>query len=168
MESIMNIEKMKEFIDYDPETGDMTWVKVLSNRAKAGDKCGRNVDAKGYGRVCFDGKQYRAHRVAWALHYGSNPDGIIDHINGNRLDNRISNLRIVDTTQNARNTGIGVNNTSGAVGVVWHKTAKKWVAQITVNRENKYLGLFADFNLARQARLIAEEKYFGQFARSKK
>jgi len=164
----VNIERMKQFIKYDPETGDMTWVKVLSNRSKSGDRCGGNIDAKGYGRVCFDGKQYRAHRVAWALHYGSSPDGIIDHINGNRLDNRICNLRIVDPVQNARNAGRGVNNTSGMVGVVWHKRAKKWVAQITVNRENKYLGLFTDFDSARQARLSAEDKYFGQFARSQK
>ena len=161
----MDIVLMKQFISYNPDTGEMTWKQVMSNRAKVGSPCGANVDSKGYGRVCFNGKQYRAHRVAWALHYGFEPEGILDHVNGDRLDNRISNLRQVDLSQNARNSGLSKNNTSGHKGVTWHQKAGKWVAQISMNKKNKYLGLFDDKKLAMEARDNAEKKYFGEHRR---
>lgn len=157
----MNIEKMQNFIDYDPSTGRMIWKKVLGNRTKPGSICGGNIDGKGYGRVCFEGKQYRAHRVAWALHYGKEPMGVIDHINGDKLDNRISNLRDVTQQENVFNSKLGKNNSSRITGVVWHKKAEKWCAQIMVNRKQIYLGLFESKNKAIKARKNAEQKYFG-------
>jgi hypothetical protein len=160
----MDIAKIREFIDYNPETGAMTWKKVMSNRTKAGSPCGANIDSKGYSRVCFDGKQYRAHRVAWAIFYGEEPVQQIDHINGNRTDNRIANLRIATNTENSRNCKISKNNTSGVTGVTYHGVANKWLAQITVNRKNVYLGIFANKEDAIKTRKHAESLYFGGFA----
>jgi hypothetical protein len=161
----MNIQKMREFISYDPDSGVMTWKKVLSNRTKPGALCGANIDSKGYGRVCFDGKQYRAHRVVWALFYGEAPDQQIDHINGNRLDNRIANLRLASNAQNSRNCRLSKNNTSGITGVVFHKGTKKWLAQIMLNRQRIYLGLYDTIEMAAAVRKKAETQYFGQFAK---
>lgn len=160
----MDIEMLREFIDYDPTSGEMRWKKVLSNRAVLGGICGGNTDSKGYARVCIGRRQYRAHRIAWALFYGTEPGGLIDHINGDRLDNRIANLRLATDAQNARNARIGRDNTSGVIGVVFHKRAKKWVAQITVNYKNLYLGLYPDIETATTVRRAAEQKYFGSFA----
>jgi len=162
----MDIESMKAHIDYCPETGVMTWKKVLSNRVKVGMQCGANIDSKGYGRVCFSGKQYRAHRVAWAIHYGEDACGQIDHINGDRLDNRICNLRIATNQENSRNNCISANNTSGATGVTWHKKSGKWMAQIVVSYKPIYLGLFKNKEQAVQARKKAEQDFFGDFLRA--
>jgi hypothetical protein len=162
----MDIAKMREFIAYDPETGEMTWKKVLSNRTKPNAVCGGNLDSKGYKRVCFDKKQYRAHRVAWALFYDKEPTLQIDHINGNKLDNRISNLRQATNYENSRNCGISKNNTSGITGVTYHAKAKKWIAQIMVNRQNYYLGLYNNMADAAAARQAAQIQFFQNFSRN--
>ena len=157
----MDINDFRECVSYDPETGIFLWKKSLSNRSKSGSKFGANLDSKGYYRSVFRGKQYRTHRLAWFHYYGEMPDGLIDHINGDRLDNRIANLRVADDTLNARNCLKSKNNTSGHVGVVWRKDAKKWVAQITVSYKNVYLGLFDSLDDAVAARKKAEAQYFG-------
>ena len=165
---MMDIDKLKQYIDYNPDTGILTWKASqhqLSNRLKVGGECGSNVDSRGYKRVCFMGKQYRAHRVAWALHYGQEPVDQIDHINGNRIDNRICNLRLATNTENSRNSGLAKNNTSGVTGITWHKQCNKWVAQITVNRKNHNLGLYVDKDEAIKVRKEAEKIHFGQFIR---
>jgi hypothetical protein len=162
----MNIDKLREYILYEPLTGVMYWKKVLSNRTKPGNLCGANVDSKGYGRVCFEAKQYRAHRIAWALYYGEQAPEQIDHVNGNRLDNRIANLRAATNAENCRNAKKGKNNRSGFVGVTFHKAARKWAAGIMYNRKHIYLGLYEDIQDAVNARKQAEVVYFGEFAKS--
>ena len=156
----MEIDKLRECVGYDPHTGEMWWKKPTGNRAKIGAKFGSNIDSKGYYRASFMGKQYRAHRIAWALYYGEMPDGVIDHINRNRLDNRICNLRNVGWKENAINISSQRNNTSGVRGVVRRSDGKKWVAQITVNYKNVYLGSFDTIDEAKKARVKAEERFF--------
>jgi len=95
-----------------------------------------------------------AHRVAWALHYGEWPKHEIDHINGNKRDNRIQNLRDVPHLLNQRNRGLRADNTSGADGVSWMK-AGFW--RVTV--AGKYLGIFKDFEAAVAARKSAEQAH---------
>lgn len=156
----MKLNEFRDYVSYDPETGLMYWIKSRSNRALVGSRFGANKDSKGYYRSVWEGKQYRTHRLAWFHYYGEMPNGVIDHINRNKLDNRINNLRIADATLNARNASISKNNTSGHVGVTWHKGAGKWIAQINVNRKNIYLGCHENIEDAINARKQAEREHF--------
>lgn len=89
----------------------------------------------------------------------------VDHINMDRIDNRISNLRVATKQQNLFNRSKNRNNTSGHKGVVWHKAACKWMATINVMYKQIYLGLFDDINEAALAYQTAAKKYHGEFAR---
>lgn len=88
----------------------------------------------------------------------------VDHINGKTFDNRKSNLRIVNKSQNAMNKGLQNNNTSGVTGVYWHKQSSKWIAYITVDGEYIYLGSYDNFEDAVKVRKEAEEKHFGEYS----
>ena len=92
-------------------------------------------------------------------------DMFIDHINGNRLDNRKQNLRICTQTENNRNTKTPLNNTSGIKGVYWDKKLNKWRVKICVNRKQIHLGLYDTLEKAKEVRQKAEKKYFGEFRR---
>ena len=95
------------------------------------------------------------------------PDNmVVDHIHGkeSRFDNRKSNLRLATISQNGMNRETSVNNTSGAVGVSWHKQTGKWTARIQIDKKRINLGLFDNFDDAVKARKEAEEKYFGEWS----
>lgn len=93
------------------------------------------------------------------------PDGfVVDHISGNKLDNRKLNLRVCKQNENCMNHSLNSNNTSGVAGVNWHKASSKWMARIKSNYKTIYLGLYDNFEDAVEARKIAEEKYFGKFS----
>jgi hypothetical protein len=109
------------------------------------------------------------HRIAWMMTYGDWPSGYLDHINGDPSDNRLCNLRVVTMHQNHMNRGTNKNNTSGAKGVHYEKNGrgfKHWRAYITLNRKRKYVGRFHTFAEACEARKVAEQKYYGQYARA--
>ena len=101
----------------------------------------------------------RAHRVAWAIVHGQWPSEHIDHINGDRADNRLHNLRHVSRTVNNKNAKRREDNMSGCTGVHLDKRNSKWVAQINANGKRKFLGYFGSFAEARNARLIAEAQH---------
>lgn len=142
-------------VKYDPETGVILWsAKPLGapdavrwNARYAWSPAG-SVDDKGYIRIVIqvDGKKrrLRAHTLAWFIVYGRLPDGEIDHINQNKRDNRLANLREVTRSVNQRNGTRKGNNTSGVPGVTWHKQRKKWCAQANVDGKHHHLGLFVD------------------------
>ena len=90
-------------------------------------------------------------------------DKVVDHINGDKTDNRKSNLRICSQSENLRNSKISKDNNSGYKGVSFHKASGKWRARITVNKDTKYLGLFKDKEKAIKVRKEAENKYFGEY-----
>ena len=114
---------------------------------------------EGYRRVWIQGKSTGAHRVAWFLHYGKWPDGFIDHINHDRGDNRVENLRVVSRLDNARNRKLDARNISGFNGVSYHKKKKYWQAKIQVNKKTKWLGAFATRDEAIAARRKANVEY---------
>lgn len=87
----------------------------------------------------------------------------VDHVDGNRLNNRLNNLRVVTSSENGANKRVRSNNTSGRVGVCWDKSRSKWCASICVAGKNISLGKFADFAAAVSARQSAEVKYFGEY-----
>lgn len=159
---------LRRMLDYCPETGALTWKprpvemfktardwKAWSTRF-AGMPAFAAPDSRGYLQGKILGKVRLAHRIAWALFHGEWPVDQIDHINGNRADNRISNLRVVTNAENARNQKRRGDSTSGATGVYLHKQRGKWGAHITVDGRKKHIGLFQDFSSAVSARKAAE------------
>ena len=115
--------------------------------------------SEGYRRVSIQGKSTGAHRVAWFLHYGKWPDGFIDHINHDRSDNRIGNLRLVSRSDNARNQKLHSHNVSGFNGVSYHKKRQEWRAVIQVDGKKKWVGAFKTKGEAIAARQIANMVY---------
>jgi len=114
------------------------------------------TNVAGYATGTIFTRQYLAHRVAWAITNGEWPKDQIDHINHDKTDNRISNLRDVTQTENQKNASVRKDNTSGVVGVNWSKQLSKWRARISVSGRNKCLGYFSDKKDAVAARAGAE------------
>ena len=112
-------------------------------------------------------KTYRAHRIAWKLMYNDDPIELIDHIDGNGLNNAIGNLRIANDHLNGANSKISKNNKSGFKGVCWDKAKKKWLAQITVKRKKIHIGRYDKAEDAHHAYCEAAKKHFGEYARLK-
>lgn len=140
--------QLKELLFYDPETGEFHW---LRNGKVAGGK------DHGYLRICISGKLLKAHRLAWLYVHGYFPEHDIDHINRVRDDNRISNLREVSRTCNARNASGKAGSSSGVKGV--HKVRDRWTATITVNGYTISLGTFLTKLGAAKARADAEKEH---------
>ena len=118
-----------------------------------------------YAQIHKNGKttSHKIHRVITNAPVGMD----VDHINGNPLDNRRVNLRICTHAENSRNTKLARNNTSGHIGVSWDKSRKKWSARIKLNYKDIYIGRYETIKDAIEARLNAENKYFGDFAPSR-
>lgn len=156
----INQYKLKEILNYNPETGIFTWlVDRYSNKVK-GKQAGSNKE--GYTIIYIDKKPFRAHSLAWLYVYGFIPKEI-DHINRNKSDNRLCNLRVTDRFKNCQNRNLAVSNKTGVSGVSFSRKTKKWIAQITVNRKFHYLGCFSGFDDAVNARKKAEiELRFGE------
>lgn len=146
---VKNQKHLKEIILYDPLTGDFFW-KVRRGAFRAGSKAG-HIDNTGYLRIRI-GKLYQAHRLAWLYCYGYWPKKYIDHIDGNKLNNKIENLRDVSHTTNVRNA-------HKAKGYSWMKSRNKYIAYIVINKKQKHLGYFENEKDARRAYLEAKEKY---------
>jgi hypothetical protein len=143
--SIENPEKIKDLLKYDPDTGIFTWIgksATRANRTKVGSQAG-SLAQNGYTIISIFGNRILAHRLAWFFVYNKFPDKHIDHINGNRNDNRIENLRDISHKINCQNKKApSSNNKSGYLGVHFSKVSNKWTSQITINRKCKSLGLF--------------------------
>lgn len=117
------------------------------------------MDMHGYLVAFFNGKIYKVHRLIWAIVHGEFPKGQIDHINGNRSDNRLCNLRVVTQQQNAHNKQRDKRNKSGFTGVCWNKKASKWQAAISVNSKTIYIGVFSTPENAHLAYLNAKKVF---------
>ena len=137
-------ERLKELLEYNEETGVFTWKKTMSNRSVVGKVAGSINNRYLYRYIRIDCSGYRAHRLAFLYLNGEFPNGEVDHINHNRDDNRISNLRVVDRGEQMRNRRIGKSNKSGVMGVCWDVDRKKWRATITKNKHVIALGRFVD------------------------
>lgn len=159
---ILTQARVQELLSYDPETGVFTWRISLSNRAPVGSVAGTN--SYGYVHIGVDGTIYRAHRLAWLWVHGALPTTDVDHINCNRADNRISNLRLASRSQNCANIPrLRATNSSGRRGVCWDKSRGKWAAQITINYRNRLIGRFDNIDDAEAAYLKVAREHFGAF-----
>jgi hypothetical protein len=149
-------------LDYDPDTGYFVW-KVANKRRRAGERAGY-VGGGGYVYIGINRQLILAHRLVWWFVYGRGPMGDIDHINRDKTDNRLSNLRDVTESQNLMNRPAPRNNTSGQKGVSWHAKEKRWRAKITVNKKTMFLGSFSTIEDAGSAYRAASVKYHGEYA----
>ena len=156
------MSKLRELLSYDKCTGFLTW------KPRAGNESFNKRFAGKLDLHCIDGKGYRcgklmrkdvlAHRVIWALVHGEEPEEI-DHINGDKLDNRLCNLRSVTHGENLKNRPIYSNNKSGFTGVYFYARDLKWIAQIKANGRRMHVGRFNCVTAAAVARKIAEAEF---------
>ena len=143
-DAILTAERLREVLHYEPESGAFTWLVTLSNRAPAGSKAGAHNKYTKYTSISIQGKLHRAHRLAWLYVTGAWPDRFVDHINGERSDNRWANLRQANGSLNQQNLRASRGDTcSGLLGV--YQTDKKshpWRASITVDGKDRHIGNF--------------------------
>jgi hypothetical protein len=168
-------ELLRKLLRYEPESGKFTWrtrgeylfpegnrgseaLAKMWNKKFSGREAFTSDDASGYKQTNIFNVRHKAHRVAWAMYYNEWPNGDIDHVNGNPSDNRISNLRCVSHKENMRNMKKNATNTSGHLGVSWHKKADKWMSFIGSGKSRIYLGLYSDKDSAIRARKEAEKR----------
>lgn len=155
---------ISDLLSYCQKSGEVRRVRSTGGKQK-GSIAGCE-DRDGYIKICVKGRMLFAHRIAWLLFYGSWPDGIIDHRDGDKSNNRITNLRICDKSTNAKNSKIWCNNTSGKSGVTWSNSCSAWQAQIGHSGKQRHLGIHASFFDACAARISAENRL--GYARAKK
>lgn len=167
-------EMLINLLNYNPETGDLSWkprpLSAFPNKgtcASWNTRCAGKViscvDNLGYYMTSINNKNYHAHRLAFLIHNGYLPE-VVDHKNRNKLDNRACNLRAADKSLNACNSKTRSDNTSGTKGVGLHKSSGKWRARIRVDKKEYYLGLFANKEDASNAVKTARSKLHGDFA----
>ena len=154
------LEELKQVLDYNPATGVMTWkIDVANGKFRAGSLAGSVNKIDGRLRINFKGKIHLAHRLAWLLTHAKWPDGVIDHINGDPLNNCIKNLRDVSNTINQQNQREArSDNKTGMLGVSFCKRYDKFLAQIQLNGKKKHLGYFTKQEDARVAYLTAKRE----------
>lgn len=145
----LDVQLLSDYINYNSETGVLTWRKNFF-KTKIGKEIG-SISTLGYRKVTFKGLTILCHRVAWAIHYGEQPPEVIDHINGNRTDNRMSNLRSVTMGGNARNqrSASKSNKSSKYLGV--SKFEGRWRAKIKSHGKYIFIGYFDTEEQARDA-----------------
>jgi hypothetical protein len=151
----------QEFFEY--KDGSLYWKKTIASRAKKGNKAGSLYDT-GYLMVGIKGKYYAVHRIIFMMQNGYLPIEV-DHIDGNKLNNKIENLRPATVAQNAQNRKLVKTNTSGVKNVSWSKVRNKWVVSILCNNSKNYIGAFDDLELADLVAQEARNKYHGSYAR---
>jgi hypothetical protein len=156
-------ERLKQLLSYNPEDGILSWL-VDRGRRREGQAAGY-VGNRGYVKVTIDRKYCLGHRLAWILHSNAPiPPGIeIDHKNGNRSDNKWTNLRLATFNQNRRNARR--SNKSGLKGASLHKASGLWVATIKKDKKAHHLGYFKTPEEAHEAYKAAATKLHGEFAK---
>ena len=146
-------KRLKEVLKYDPETGDFT--RVVGVKGQGGNPIAGSY-TRGYREISVDRERVKSHRLAWLYVYGYLPENDIDHINGEKDDNRIDNLREVSRRCNLQNCRTSKNNTSGFNGVSFDRQTGKWLATICIGRKNYKLGRYSKILDAALARYTAE------------
>lgn len=168
------VDQLRRLLTYDPDTGVLTWLPrtpdmfdgatehrrrwmcAVWNTKYAGKPALIGIDGHGYHQGSINYRYVKAHRVAWAMHYGEWPSQKCSHRNGNRRDNRVSNLRDIDHRTCHRNVKLSVRNKSGTAGVNWNARMERWQAFIRRDGKSRCLGTFLTIEEAAAARKSAE------------
>lgn len=172
---MMNKEYLNQCLDYDSEAGSFTWKKRPREHFNTdrgyntftSQKVGKltgcisiTKDGLAYVKIAINKKLYLAHRLAWIIKNGEIPKGYeIDHLDHDGTNNKISNLRIVTSSQNKMNRTMVSTNKTGCMGVYFNKRIKKWVAEITSGNQHTTIGYYLDKDKAILARKKAEVEF---------
>lgn len=171
-------EVLRKILRYDAETGNLYWrtrpVEFFPTRAAASRWNGRYAGTEAFAKIERQGYKvgsvfsalYKAHRVIWAIEFGHWPPEYVDHIDMDKTNNVLSNLRLATRQQNRANTRANGNSLSGVKGVYRHSDNVRWRAQIAVSGVKKHLGLFADIEDAKAAYARAIFEAYGEFGRA--
>lgn len=164
----ISLEELRDILHYCPDTGEFTW-KISRRSVAAGDRAGHEQvfhNGSKYLTIRISGVLYLAHRLAWWMHYGEEPEGILDHKNGNGLSNWIDNLRPATHSQNMQNKKLASHNKSGYKGVHLDKKSGKWLAKIKSGGVSIVIGAFDSPQDAHTAYFAAAQEMHGEFARA--
>lgn len=177
MKPKLSQEYVKECFDYSATLGILSWryrpIHHFENQHRCnnwnsrwvGKEAGQVHKATGYRTVSLSGWTYKAHLLMWVHYHGYWPIADVDHDDLDRTNNRIVNFREATRSNNIANRYKQSNNKSGYKGVTWNKNANKWLAQIQVRGEYKYLGVYSDLSEAVAVYQAAAKGAFGKFAR---
>jgi hypothetical protein len=170
MAARVSAEYVRQILDYNPDKGVLVW-RCRPDRDKkwnsrcAGKEAGEFSPSK-YRRLTIDGKTFSYHHIVWLHQTGEWPIRELDHIDRDKMNNRIENLRLATRSEQMRNTVVRKDNKTGLKGVCWDKKSQRWFVSINVEKETKYRGYF---NCPELAHLVYSElagKYHGKFART--
>jgi len=154
------VERLREVFEIDYTSPSGLKNRITRGRLKAGLPAGNKSF---YWVAAIDGKYYSVQRLVYAIHHGTDPGHfMVDHINRDRFDNRVENLRLVLHPLNAINTGMFSHNKTGVRGVSYNKRDNVYYAQIKVKQKTIHLGSFYCLLKAAEARKAAEIKFFGE------
>jgi hypothetical protein len=159
----LTLDELRAVLFYSPETGEFVWRQAMSPKVLAGSPAGW-VNGQ-YLRIRLFWRIYEAHRLAWFYVHGEWPADFVDHVDGDGLNNRLSNLRLASRAENQWNVGAPRTNTSGIKGVSWHSRNKKWVATLRRHGKKVHLGYFRTKEEAQDAYQKAVPTFHGEFAR---
>lgn len=162
--------QLRTALDYNPVNGLFTWRNRIDrtnrwNSRYAGRFAGTMASSHGYMQISIDGCLHLAHRLAYLHMTGEWPGNQIDHVDGNRSNNRWLNLRSANQSENNANQTIRSDNSSGYKGVYWHAGGRKWKAQIVSGHKHHHIGYYDTAEEAAEARSKAAEILHGEFAR---
>lgn len=161
---MLTVDRLKQVLNYDPETGVFTWLRAAGKRR---DRDGQvaGFDSNGYVYICVDYRKYPAQRLAWLYMTGEWPSAEVDHKNRKRDDNRWQNLREATHFQNMGNQSLRATNRSGVIGVSFDAQTQRWRAHISIGGKMRHLGRFDQLSEAVAVRNAAAQEAFGEFAR---
>ena len=156
-----SLAELHQLLEYRPAEGAFYWrVNHRHPKARVGARAGR-VNTLGRAQIGIDRKQFFVHRLVWLFETGAWPEGMLDHINGNALDNRFQNLRLSNWVLNGQNQRAyrPKNKSSKLLGVSWHKRHRKYIASLKVRGVKKHLGYFETADAAHVAYVVAKRIY---------
>jgi hypothetical protein len=168
---------LRQCFSYDAQSGVLTWRVRPREHFKGGagwhnfNNQFANLPAgskgdNGYIDVKINCTGYPIARVIWAIQTGQSEFDLVDHIDGDPTNTRMSNLRLATFAENTRNRSHKANNSSGVRGVTWHKPSRKWWARVTLNDKTHSLGLYKTIEEATVVVYEAKQQMFGEFARA--